>query len=375
MTSAPAKSAPAAKKERRWSPRIWIGMRLGDWLTLVARNRFRISPRYWIKAALVTIVTATATALWALEALFWGRAVRRTAIEPRPLIILGHWRTGTTWLHELLALDDQFTSPSTYQTMAPNHFLISKPWASRLFFWILPTRRPMDNMPVGWDRPQEDEFALANLGVPSPYLTVAFPNEGPVYEEYLTLDVPEADRARWKETLLHFLKKVTYAERKRLIVKSPPHTARVKTLLEMFPDARFVYLVRDPFVLFSSTVNLWRKLYEAQGMQVPTFAGIEEHVFTTFARMHERFERDRGLIPAGRLYELRYEDLIQAPTARLAEMYEQLELGDFGRVREAVERFVADNADYQTNRYELSPERREEIARRWAGYISQHDYA
>ena len=49
-------------------------------------------------------------------------------------------------------------------------------------------------------------------------------------------------------------------------------------------------------------------------------------------------------------------------------------LGDFGLVRDKVERFVASNADYQTNRFELSSEKREEIARRWAGYIAQHGY-
>ena len=31
-------------------------------------------------------------------------------------------------------------------------------------------------MPVGWDRPQEDEFALMNLGLGSPYEVVVFPN-------------------------------------------------------------------------------------------------------------------------------------------------------------------------------------------------------
>ena len=132
--------------------------------------------------------------------------------------------------------------------MAPNHFTISKWWVTRLFFWLLPARRPMDNMPMGWDRPQEDEFALCNVGTPSPYLTIAFPNHPPAYEEYLTLkEVDEAARTQWKNSLRHFLQKVTFVHRKRLIIKSPPHTARVRTLLELFPDARFVYLVRAPF--------------------------------------------------------------------------------------------------------------------------------
>jgi hypothetical protein len=374
LSPATTKPKSRAAKERRWSPRMWAGMRLGTWLALLIRNRFLVSPKFWFKAFTITLAAAFNSVMSWLERLFFGAAVRRTKPDPQPLIILGHWRTGTTWLHELLSLDDQFTSPSTYQAMAPNHFLLTKAWATRLLFWMLPSRRPMDNMPVGWDRPQEDEFALCNLGEPSPYLMVAFPNNGPVFEEYLTLDVPPAAVERWKRTLYWFLQKVTYAHPKRIIIKSPTHTARVRTLLEMFPEARFVYLVRDPYVLFPSTVNLWSRLSDSHGLQKPTYAGIEEYVFRTFTQMHERFERDRSLIPPGRLYELRYEDLVQAPLERLSEIYEQLNLGDFGHVRPLLEQFVSENADYQTNHYHISPETRAEIARRWAPYIAQHGY-
>lgn len=378
MSSSIAPAAAAARSTttpaRRWAPRMWIGMCLGTWLGLLVRNRFRVSPRYWHKAVLLTFAAVCNSSWWVVEQLVFGRAVRRTRVDPRPLIILGHWRSGTTWLHELLGLDPQFGSPSTFQAMSPNHFLVTKWWATKLFFWLMPAKRPMDDMPMGWDRPQEDEFALCNLGERSPYLTVAFPNHGPVYEEYLTLDVPPADVERWKRTLYRFLQKVTFAERKRLIIKSPPHTARVRTLLELFPEARFVYLVRDPYALFASTVHLWKRLYETHGLQVPNYAGIEEYVLRTFVRIRRRFEQDRELIPPGRLYEVRYEDLVQDPLARLSEIYQRLELGDFATVRPQVERFLADSADYKTNRYSLTEEQRRTIAERWSAAFESHGY-
>ena len=356
-------------------PRMWIGMCFTTWIAFLIRNRFHVSPSLAYKAVLITLVSLLNSGMWLLEWLVLGWAIRRTKLDPRPLIVLGHWRSGTTWLHELLGLDPQFTSPSTYQAMAPNHFTISKWWVTRLFFWLLPARRPMDNMPMGWDRPQEDEFALCNVGTPSPYLTIAFPNHPPAYEEYLTLkDVDEAARTQWKNSLRHFLQKVTFVHRKRLIIKSPPHTARVRTLLELFPDARFVYLVRDPFVLFPSTVHLWKRLYETHGLQVPNFAGLEEHVLTTFMRIYESFEADRGLIPPGRLYEVRYEDLVADAPARMAEIYQQLELGDYQAVRPAVESYLAGNSDYQTNRYVLSEADREAVSKRWRPFIEKYGY-
>ncbi|MCE9607360.1 MAG: sulfotransferase [Planctomycetia bacterium] len=367
--------AAASKKERKWMPRMWIGMCFTTWLGLLVRNRFAISPRYWIKGVLITLISLFNSGLWLIEQLLFGIAIRRTKIQPRPLIVLGHWRSGTTWLHELLGLDPQFTSPSTYEVMAPNHFTVSKFWVTRLFYWLLPSRRPMDNMPMGWDRPQEDEFALCNLGVPSPYLTIAFPNHPPQHWNYLTLEgLTATELSYWKRSLYAFLQKVTFVHKKRIILKSPPHTGRVRTLLEMFPDARFVYLVRDPFVLFPSTVHLWKRLYETHGMQVPNFAGVEEYVLETFTRLMDRFEADRSLIPANRLYEMRYEDLVADPLGRMQSLYDQLELGDFERVRSAMEQYSSQTSDYKTNRYQLTDAEREEVNRRWKPYIEKYGY-
>ena len=98
--------------------------------------------------------------------------------------------------------DERLSSPSTYQCFAPNHFLVSE-WFFRSFCgWLLPGKRPMDNMAAGWDRPQEDEFALMNLGLPSPYRRMAFPNQPPVDMDYLDFkSVPQADIDRWLQSL------------------------------------------------------------------------------------------------------------------------------------------------------------------------------
>ena len=135
---------------------------------------------------------------------------------------------------------------------------------TRWLGFLMPSRRPMDNMAAGWARPQEDEFALCMMGQPSPYLTIAFPNRPPQFSEYLDLqNLPPRAVARWQRAYLGFLRRLTFKDPRRLILKSPPHTCRIKLLLELFPDARFVHIVRDPYVVFPSTVNLWKSLYLA----------------------------------------------------------------------------------------------------------------
>ncbi len=190
------------------------------------------------------LVAGLNTGLGACQHVVYGRRVARTQIKEDPIFVIGHWRSGTTLLHELLALDDRFTFPSSMACFSPHHFLFVEPYAQRWLAWLLPSHRSMDNVPLAWDSPQEDEFALCNLGIGSPYGTIAFPNRPPQSEEYFDLETLSAEaRERWQQRLLWFLKQVTLRHPKRLVLKSPPHTFRIRVLLEMFPDARFVHIV------------------------------------------------------------------------------------------------------------------------------------
>ncbi len=313
--------------------------------------------------------------LWALEALIFGRRIKQTGLKDDPIFVIGHWRSGTTLLHELLVLDRRHAFPDTYACFAPNHFLVSAWFFKPVLKFLLPSRRPVDNMLAGWDRPQEDEFALCNMGVPSPYLTAVFPNHPPQYPEYLDLEgLPAQALNRWKSKLLWFLQCLTLRHPKRIVLKSPSHTCRLKVLLELFPQAKFVHIVRDPYVIFPSTLNLWKRLYRDQGLQSPKYVGLEEYVFRTFERMYKIFERDRHLIAPGQLCEVRYEELISRPIEQMRRIYKELQLGDFDAVRPAIETYMAGQKDYQTNRYQLSPENRGEISRRWEKYLVQYGY-
>ena len=177
----------ATPHPREWMPHLWQGCNLASWLRLLGRNHFAVQPPYWYIAAIATGSSVLHETLRGLQYAWFGDKIDRTPIPHAPLFIIGHWRTGTTLLHELLILDDRHTSPNTYQCLAPHHFLLTEQLFKRLFWFLMPSRRPMDNMPMSWDRPQEDEFALCLLGQPSPYATIAFPNHPP--QDQLAFDL------------------------------------------------------------------------------------------------------------------------------------------------------------------------------------------
>jgi hypothetical protein len=366
--------APAARQE--WAPRIWEGCDLFAWLRLLVRNRLAVHWSCWYIAVIVTVVSFFHTVLRLVQQAWYGERIARTPIKEGPIFIIGHWRTGTTFLHELLILDERHTYPTTYECFEPNHFLLTERLISRWLRFLMPSRRPMDNMAAGWDRPQEDEFALCMMGQPSPYLTIAFPNRPPQGTEYLDLEgISPRDLASWKQAFRSFLQCLTFKNPKRLVLKSPPHSCRIRVLLELFPDARFIHIVRDPYVVFPSTVNLWKSLYQTHALQRPTFAGLEEYVFSTFTRLYAKLEEGRKLVDPARFYELRYEDLVSDPVGQMRDLYEHLRLGGFDRVQPHLERYLAGLRGYETNRYEVSPALEAEIGRRWGDVIRRYGYA
>jgi hypothetical protein len=245
----------------------------------------------------------------------------------------------------------------------------------------------MDNMAAGWDRPQEDEFALMNLGLPSPYRHIAFACEEPVDLNYLDFqDVNEAELRKWLQALRRFLLGVSTVTGRPLVIKSPTHTGRIAVLANEFPDARFIHVTRDPCALFPSTCRLWESLADAQGLQVPRKqtedenAGTElsadkQYVIDCLRRMYDSFLRDRKTIDDNRIVDIRYEDLVSDPVATLDHVYRSLRLSDFDSVRPVIEAWSSgEHRSYKTNRHELSGKDEAAIRSAWKHYFETYGY-
>jgi hypothetical protein len=374
----PASSRPAAKSTKRqqtWAPRIWQGLDFPALLRVLGRHRFAVHPFQWHTAGIMVGVSLTHSLLKGVERAAYRRELRDARLSADPVFIIGHWRTGTTWLHELLRLDPRHSYASTYQCFEPHHFLLTEGLFRRYAPFLISSKRPMDNMDAGWDRAQEDEFALAMMGLPSPYQTVAFPNRRQHDEEYEDVEsLPDRVRERWERAFVDFLNRVSLARPGRLVLKSPTHSFRIRTLLRLFPKARFLHIVRDPYVVYPSTLHLWRSLYHAHGLQRPDFRGLEERVLATFERLYAAIERDRALIPKGQYHEVRYEDLVDDPLPQLRQVYDRLELGPIEPALPAIEAQLAEQTDYRTNRYSLSDSDRELVSRRWGEVARRYGY-
>ncbi|MDX1386039.1 MAG: sulfotransferase [bacterium] len=291
------------------------------------------------------------------------------------MFIIGHWRTGTTLLHELLSLDERHVYPTYLHCFAPDYFLIFRSWV--LFFAknIMGSKRPMDQMKTGWDLPQEDEFGLMARGVPSPYWNIAFPKNLEINKEYLTLEnVPSKELKKWKKGFLNFLRSISFKNSKRLILKSPTHSFKIKFLLELFPDAKFIHIIRNPYEVFPSTIKLWKSLQEISGYQKRNEVDLNEYVFKNFNLLYEKIEEGRSYLKSNQFIEIKYEDLIQDPIEGMENIYNILELGEFDSVKNKIKKDWEARKGYKVNRFKISPEVSNEITKRWGRVIDRYGY-
>jgi len=258
----------------------------------------------------------------------------------------------------------------------PKTFLLTEeqiaPWMDR---W-LPQRRLQDNMRVRVDMAQEDEFALFTTTSFSVYTAWVFPRSERYYERYLTFrDIPVQELQCWKSAFIQFLKKLTWKYHKPLLLKSPPHTGRIKLLLQMFPKAKFVHIHRDPYRVFQSTKHTTLTAGPAFALQRRNLQWLDDGILRRYRILYDAFFEDRDLIPPGRYHDLSFEELERDTIGQMELLYEKLSLPGFDTVRPALEQYVASLTGYRKNTLpDLSSSLKQRIAMEWDRCFDEWSY-
>ncbi len=354
------------------------GTTAGNWWRLLVRHRFAIDPRYWPRAAFLTLAGLQNSTFARLEEWRYGRLIEAAEVQP-PLFILGHYRSGTTHLHNLLSIDPQFATPTLLQAMYPHTFLTAGKSLAPFAAVLMIRRRPQDEMTVAPGSPAEDEFALCVATALSPYMGWVFPRTSADYDQYLTFrGVQDEEVAAWKTSFTRFLKKLTLAENRPILLKSPPHTGRVRLLLELFPQVRFINIHRHPYAVFASTRHLWRAGPPAWQLQRTTVdeADIDSRIIRNYKVMYDAYFADRSLTPPGQFCEVRYEELEREPVRVVEAIYNALGLAGFASIRGSLQSYLHTIVGYRKNEYPKLPEPlRERIASEWHRSFYQWCYA
>ncbi len=202
------------------------------------------------------------------------------APEKPPLFILGLWRSGTTLAHGLVSALPGFTAPLGWQCFRPASFRLAAPPRAGLAI-----ARPMDDLSITPLSPQEDEFALLLMGLPSLYRGFLDPRR---LESLLPL-LDGADGSDWVVPFRAFTAAIAEQTPGRLVVKSPNHLFRLAAIRQHFPQAPILLLLRDPATLYWSNLRMWRAMTGLYGHWPMPEGAIESFIASSMAAAARHF--------------------------------------------------------------------------------------
>lgn len=272
---------------------------------------------------------------------FAGEAGRRL------IFVMGFWRSGTTLLHELLAAGPRMAAPRTWQCMNPSGFRIVAPPAAGAA-----VARPMDAILVDALSPQEDEFALLARGAPSVYRAWLDPRRWeellPALEQDTWLALPES---QWLADWRRFLGWCMPDAAEHLVVKSPNHVFRLKALHGVWPQARFVWVLRDPADTWQSNRKMWRAMTAMYALWEGRAEDLDQLLFKAMSEYANALEwaADHPMIF------LPFDHLTANTAEVLRALTTRLQLGPWESWLPLLQRRLSESAQYRQESYQAAP--------------------
>lgn len=284
-----------------------------------------------------------------------------------PVFILGHPRSGTTHLHYLMSKDPQFGYCTVYEAMVPSIYLTGGKLIKNLIASSLPPTRPQDDVAMTIDSPKEEEFAMAILSNTSYMNCFYFPKHALQNFDRSVKLSNQRDKTHWQRHFSFFLKKLSFGKNgKRLLLKSPANTGRVKEILEVFPDAKFIHISRDPYEVYSSTVRLFEKVVPMTAFQKVDNKSMDDFVIKAYREMNMKYITARESLMPDQLVEVRFDELESNPMEVLKRAYDQLGISWSISAEEGFKSELRRTIAYKKNEYsEIDADLRVRLNTEW----------
>ncbi len=352
------------------------GYTLTNILRVLIQNRFRMHPKYWPRFLYALIVSFATAPLRIIEKIVYTRKIKKTEVITDPLFIIGHYRTGSTYLIKLLSLDKSKGYISNMEAYAPNFFLAFPKITKWILDLSLPEKRPMDNVLLGSSEPTEEEYSIGSVDKYGYFNGFIFPRNFELYSRYNSFDeCPPKDLQRWKKRYHFFVKKMTYKYKGKMIYfKNPANTYRIPALLEMYPNAKFIHIYRNPYELFASTRKWFKAVLAIYALQTWNDEEIQTGLLRNYREMYHKLNQDSKLIPKGNIVDVQYEELIKKPLETIERIYNDLKLDGFEDYRDSIQRYADSQITFEVNKHIISDEIIKIVNEHWNFMLEEYEY-
>jgi hypothetical protein len=350
-----------------------------SWLKLLRENG-DVDPRFLPRILVVTLFSLMTSPLRVYERLRYDAVLNRTPVHPSPIFIIGHWRTGTTHLQNLICQDKNFNFVSTFQAMTPGFCLVGNGPLEHTLGWItslLYQTRLIDNIPLLMDTPQEEEYGIANLCPYSFLHMFSFPRQAEKFFNRYVLfkDLPENELIEWEQIYLKLLRKTSLMTNGlRPVLKNPAHSGRLSAVIRLFPEAKFIHLYRNPYHVYLSTRRLYQVVLPRSQVQQIEWDKLEAFLFRFYTQLMHKFLADKALIPPQNLVEIKFEELEENPLEQIGRIYQSLGIAGFDQAQTSIQSYLDSIAGYQKNEYILNRDIIDKVNRHWAFAFEEWGY-
>jgi hypothetical protein len=336
-----------------------------------------VAPRRAPVAAIALFAAALRLPFTAAERVVLDWRLRREPPLPAPIFIVGHWRSGTTHLANILSRSPRFGILPPIAVGLPWEALglarLIGPYVEQFF----PRNRLIDDIALAPDLPQEDELALANMTPLSYYHGIYFPraleanfNRGLFFD-----DCPEERTRAWAHSLRKYVGKMTLHQGHRpLLIRNPVYSTRIPLLRALWPDAKFIHIYRNPFVVYASSRRMFATLLRELALQ-DAAADVDALVLRTYPRLMARLLEDAAELPGGSFAEIRFETFRQTPMQELERVFGELSLPGFTKARESFVRYLASVSGYRTATHRLERADLDRVTETWGPFIERWGYS
>ncbi len=331
---------------------------LDVWIPRLIHARFAVGLAYAPRLVATLVISTANTILTLPERLLLPLFLWKKQPKP-PVFILGVHRSGTTHLHNLLALDPQFCSPKAYHIMNPAGFVLSGWLVTPLLSVFMPWKRPMDSVRFHLFAPQEEEFVLQGNSHASPYWGIAFPKQWAHYDQYIFPDrLPAAEKQAWQQAYVHFLKRlVCFRGERTPLLKNPYNTGRPGALNELFPGSKFIHISRHPYAVYRSNMHMAKEGHVVSQLQdPPEHDNYQTRFLDNYRAMEQAYLNETADLPSDHLAELRFEDLEGNELREIRRLYAELGLEFTPAFEQKLTRYLESVSDYKKNKYRPLPD-------------------
>ncbi len=348
-----------------------VGSNLSTFFGVLKGNR--VQPKRYIKVAITFLLLVVSSAFQWIDRLYFRRKVEKFVFKESPLFIIGHWRSGTTFLHNMLTKDSAAGYTRTYQSVFPNN--LKSKWLFKTFMRVfMPKERPGDGMKISVDLPQEDEYAMSNITHHSFYHYFYFPSSyRQLYRDYIRFDsLSETEKTDWKGKYHQMvIKALINTHGSRAILKNPVNTGRMLTLLDIFPEANFIFIVRNPVIVYLSTKKFYTQLFPTLNLEEFTVDDISNMVLEVYVDLLQDYLSDKKKVNSARLLEIRYETLVENPIKEVEGIYGKFSLSDFQDLKPVLEEYIDTLNGHKPDLYTLSQQELDRVVDH-VGFAMKH---